>query len=287
MKEYCFPENFIWGTATGSMQIEGAWNEGGKGESIWDRFVHQPGHIEDGSTPDVACDFYHKYSEDIQMLSELGYPNFLMTISWPRVIPDGTGDVNPEGIHFYRNVLSELRAKKITSYVVLFHWDMPQSLQDRGGWVNREVVDWFTYYAETMYRELGDLVDNWITILEPSVFSMYGHYRGIHAPGLRDFSAALQVAHHQAMAHGAAVKAYRKTGLKGKIGIKLNNAMLYPFDPQNPADVSAAKRAMLMENCFFSDPIMKGRYPQELFDMLAEQGIKLPDIREDDMELCC
>ena len=172
---YDFPQNFIWGTATGSYQIEGAWNEGGKGESIWDRFVHQPGNIKDGTTGDRTCDFYHKYKEDISLMKKLGYPNFLMTISWARVIPDGTGRINPEGVDFYRRVLAELRKNGIASWVVLYHWDLPQTLQERGGWMNREIVQWFDYYARCMYRELGDLVDNWMTILEPWVISQMGY----------------------------------------------------------------------------------------------------------------
>jgi beta-galactosidase len=287
MKSYKFPQNFIWGVATGSYQIEGGWNEDGKGENIWDRFVHTPGNIADSTTGDITCDFYHKYKEDIAMMKNLEYPNFLMTISWARVISDGTGAVNSKGIEFYRNVLKELRASKIKSYVVLYHWDLPQALQNKGGWMNRDIVGWFEYYARTMYRELGDLVDNWMTILEPWVISQIGHFYGVHAPGIRDYSSALLVAHHLNLAHGTAVKAYRETGLNGKIGIKMCHTMFYPNDPNSEKDIFAAKMAMYEQNSFYADPVMKGTYPKEYLDYLEKQGVILPEIQDGDMELMC
>lgn len=287
MKQFKFPKDFVWGVAAGSYQVEGGWNEGGKGESIWDRFVHIPGNIKDGTTADVTCDFYHRYEEDIALMKKLGYPNFLFTISWPRVIPDGTGAINREGIDFYRRVLTCLRENNIKSYVVLYHWDLPQKLQERGGWMNREIVGWFENYAKTMYAELGDLVDNWITILEPYVISFLGHWNGIHAPGYHDYSAALQVAHHLNLAHGAAVRAFRETGLPGEIGVKVSMSMTYPADPENPEDVFAAKMRTYEERTLFCDPIMKGEYPQELFDYLEKRGVKLPDVQPGDLELMC
>lgn len=285
MKRYEFPEDFTWGVAAGSYQIEGGWEEGGKGESIWDRFCHTPGRIKDGTTGDVSCDFYHKYEEDIRMMKQLGYPNFLLTISWPRVIPDGIGEVNYTGIEFYRKVLSHLRKNGIKSYVVLYHWDLPQKLQERGGWMNREIVGWFDNYARTMYRELGDLADNWITILEPWVISFQGYWLGIHAPGYHDYSAALTAAHHLNLAHGTAVKAFRESGLPGEIGIKINMGMVYPADPESAADIAAAERENIQTNTLFCDPILKGTYPQEFFAYLKKQGVVLPDIRKGDMEL--
>lgn len=287
MQKFQFPDNFVWGVAAGSYQVEGGWNEGGKGESIWDRFVHIPGNIKDGTTADVTCDFYHRYEEDIALMKKLGYPNFLFTISWPRVIPDGTGELNREGIDYYRKVLTCLRENNITSYVVLYHWDLPQKLQDRGGWTNRESVGWFENYARIMYRELGDLVDHWITILEPCVISFEGYWSGLHAPGYHDYSAALQVAHHLNLAHGAAVRAYRETGLTGEIGVKISMNMVYPADPGNPDDVFAAKMLSYQVNDLFCGPIMKGEYPKELFDYLEKQGVVLPDIQPGDMEAMC
>lgn len=285
MKEFKFPSDFSWGVAAGSYQIEGGWNEGGKGESIWDRYVHTPGNIKDGTTGDVACDFYHRYEEDIAMMAKLGYKNFIYTISWPRVIPDGTGKVNPEGIAFYRNVLSCLRKHGITSYIVLYHWDLPQVLQDRGGWTNREIVQWFEYYAKTMYKELGDLVDHWITFVEPYAISFCAYWLKMFPPAIRDYSALLQANHHINLAHGTAVRAYRETGLPGKIGIKMSMNMGYPLDPENPDDVYMAKLRNMEEHQMFCDPILKGEYPQELFEYLHKKGIKMPDIQPGDMEL--
>ncbi len=287
MIKYRFPKDFTWGVAAGSYQIEGGWKEDGKGESIWDRFCHIPGHIKDGTSGDVACDFYHTYKKDIQMMKELGYHNFLYTISWPRVIPDGTGKVNRAGIEFYRNVLKCLRENNINSYVVLYHWDLPQKLQERGGWMNREIVEWFDYYARTMYHELGDLADNWITVLEPWVISIMGHWKGIHAPGYTDYSAALTVAHHVNLAHGTAVKAFRESRLPGEIGIKVNMNMVYPYDPHSAADIEAAKRQNAELNAMFCDPIFKGTYPEDFFNYLEKQGVVLPDIKPGDMELIC
>ena len=285
MLKYQFPKDFIWGVAAGSYQVEGAWNEDGKGESIWDRFVHSPGNIKDGTTGDISCDFYHRYKEDIALMKKLGYPSFLLTISWPRVIPDGTGDINRFGIDFYRRVLTCLRENGIKSYVVLYHWDLPQKLQERGGWLNREIVAWFENYAKLMYAELGDLVDNWITILEPWVISMLGYWRGIHAPGYRDYSAALLAAHHLNLAHGVAVRAFRGSRLTGEIGIKINLDMIYPADQNNPEDVAAARRCNAEHNVFFCDPIMKGEYPREYFELLKTKGIVLPEIKPGDMDL--
>jgi len=285
MARYQFPDDFVWGAATGSYQIEGAWNEDGKGENIWDRFTHIPGNIADGTSGDVTCDFYHRYKEDIAMLKSLNIPNFLMTISWARVLPDGVGRVNRKGIEFYRNVLQCLRDNGIKSYVVLYHWDLPQKLQDRGGWMNREIVDWFYEYAKLMYKELGDLVDSWITVLEPHIISFMGHREGVHAPGIKDYSATLQVAHHVLMAHGVAVKAYRESGLTAEIGIKIDNYMTYPADPNNPEDVAAAKRRFDEKNRLFCDPLYLGKYPQDLFDYMEKKGVVLPTILPGDMEL--
>lgn len=287
MKNYKFPKDFTWGVAAGSYQIEGGWKEDGKGESIWDRFCHIPGRIKDGTSGDMACDFYHTYKKDIHMMKELGYENFIYTISWPRVIPEGTGKVNKSGIAFYRDVLRCLKEHNITSYIVLYHWDLPQKLQERGGWMNRDIVEWFEKYAQTMYQELGDLVDNWITILEPWVISIMGHFMGVHAPGYQDYSAALTVAHHLNMAHGAAVKAFRESGLPGEIGIKVNMNKIYPYDSNSVSDQEAAKRKNAELNTLFCDPILKGVYPRDFFSYLEKQGVVLPEIRQGDMELIC
>jgi len=285
MQKYLFPKGFEWGVATASYQIEGAWNEDGKGECIWDRFTHTPGNIVDGTNGDVACDFYHRYEEDIALAKKLGIQVYRLSISWPRIFPEGTGEINRKGIEFYRKVLKCLHDNGIKSAVTMYHWDLPQKLQDRGGWANREIVGWFEEYARTLYRELGDLVDHWITLNEPFCTSFAGYWTGEHAPGYHDFGQTLAAVHHLNMAHGAAVKAYRETGLKADIGITLNMHMHYPYDPSNPEDVEAARRNMLLYNCMFGDPIMKGSYPQEILDFLKERNVVLPDIQPGDMEL--
>jgi beta-glucosidase len=283
--QYKFPEGFDWGVATASYQIEGAWNERGKGESIWDRFTHIPGHVDDDTNGDVACDFYHRYEDDIKLAASLGIKWYRLSISWPRIQPDGTGPANEEGIAFYRRVLECLHKNGIKSAVTMYHWDLPQKLQDRGGWTNREIVGWFKDYAKILYDKLGDLVDRWITLNEPFCASIIGYWYGEHAPGYHDIGMALQAVHHLMMAHGTAVQEYRKTGLKAEIGITLNMNISYPFDPKAPKDVEAAKLDQLMNDNLFGDAVYLGKYPEELFSFLKKKGVVLPDIRPGDMEL--
>ena len=284
-KQFDFPKDFEWGSATASYQIEGAWREGGKGESIWDRFSHTPGNISDGENGDVACDFYHLYQEDIALAKQLGLQVYRMSISWPRIYPDGIGKVSREGIEFYIKVLKCLKASGIKAAVTLYHWDLPQKLQDRGGWANREIVGWFEAYARTLYAEFGGLVDYWITLNEPFCSAILGYWVGRHAPGYHDYSMALAAVHHLLMSHGIAVKAYRETGLQAEIGITLNMNATYPHNPGNPEDVKAARRIEMQSNTLFGDPVMKGAYPQELFDFLQTKGVVLPTIMPGDMEL--
>ncbi|HEY5465499.1 MAG TPA: family 1 glycosylhydrolase, partial [Clostridia bacterium] len=284
-KQFDFPKDFEWGSATASYQIEGAWREGGKGESIWDRFSHTPGNISDGENGDVACDFYHLYQEDIALAKQLGLQVYRMSISWPRIYPDGTGRVSREGIEFYIKVLKCLKASGIKAAVTLYHWDLPQKLQDRGGWANREIVGWFEAYARTLYAEFGGLVDYWITLNEPFCSAILGYWVGRHAPGYHDYSMALAAVHHLLMSHGIAVKAYRETGLQAEIGITLNMNATYPHNPGNPEDVKAARRIEMQSNTLFGDPVMKGAYPQELFDFLQTKGVVLPTIMPGDMEM--
>ncbi|WP_010257807.1 GH1 family beta-glucosidase [Treponema primitia] len=284
-EKYQFPNGFEWGTASASYQIEGAWDADGKGECIWDRFSHTPGHIHDGTTGDRACDFYHRYEDDIRLAKKLGIKVYRFSISWPRIFPDGTGAVNEAGIAFYRKVLTCLHDNGIKAGVTMYHWDLPQKLQDRGGWANREIVGWFETYAKTLYERLGDLVDYWITLNEPYCTSIIGYWIGEHAPGYHDYSMALSAVHHLLLAHGAAVKAYRKTGLKADIGITLNMNISYPYNPDCPEDVAAAKRNQEHSNNLFGDPIFLGKYPEELFSYLKKRGVVLPDIQTGDMEL--
>lgn len=282
--KYTFPDGFEWGTVTASYQIEGASHEDGRGESIWDRFSHTPGRILDHTTGDVACDFYHRYEEDIQLLKQMGTQVFRLSISWPRIFPDGTGEPNTKGIEFYRNVLTCLKKNGIKSSVTLYHWDLPQKLQDRGGWANRDIVDWFVQYCNILFYELGDLVDYWITLNEPYCTCFLGYWSGVHAPGYHDYTAALQATHNILLAHGSVIKAYRATSLPGEIGVTLNMNMCYPLRPDHPEDIKAAKLSQMQQNCLYGDPIMKGTYPEEFFEYLTSAGIKLPEILDGDME---
>lgn len=280
-----FPDNFRWGAASASYQIEGAWNEDGKGESIWDRFSHTPEKILDGSSGDEACDFYHRYEDDIKIAKQLGIQVFRLSIAWTRIIPGGTGAVSKSGIEYYKKVLRCLRDNNIESAVTIYHWDLPQVLQDRGGWANREIMNWFSEYSKVLFKEFGSLVDYWITLNEPYVTSFAGHWTGEHAPGCRDYSLALSTIHHQLLSHGSAVREYRETGLKAPIGITLNMSAFYPWDPESEIDCELAEISRMQKNDVFADPVYKGEYPQKFFEYLKTKGIKLPDIHGGDMEL--
>lgn len=285
MPKYNFPKDFLWGTASASYQTEGGVNEGSKGESIWDRFSHIPGNIIDGTTGDITCDFYHRYQEDIALLKQLELRVYRMSVSWTRILPQGVGEVSREGVEFYRGILQCLRDNGIKSAVTIYHWDLPQALQNRGGWANREIVGWFENYAKILYEEFGDLVDIWITVNEPIIAAMNGHWIGEHAPGYHDYSHALLAAHHILMAHGAAVKVYRKTGLKADIGCSLNLQMEYPADPDCERDVKAAKIMMAHQNSFYLDAVYKGVYPAGFIEYLKSNDVILPVILDGDMEL--
>ncbi len=285
MAEYCFPQDFLWGAASASYQTEGGAYEGGKGESIWDRFSHLPNTIDDNSTGDVACDFFHRYPEDIALLKQLGLKVYRLSVSWTRIFPQGVGEICREGLEYYRRVLQCMRDNGIKAAVTIYHWDLPQALQNRGGWANREIVGWFEEYATVLYKELGDLVDMWITVNEPVIAAMNGHWIGEHAPGYHDYSHALLAAHHILMAHGAAVKAYRRTGLKAEIGCSMNMQMEYPLNSNDPLDVESANIMMLHQNRFYLDAVYKGQYPAEYLEYLKSKNVVLPDIRDGDMEL--
>jgi len=277
-----FPEQFLWGAATAAYQIEGAYNEDGKGESIWDRFSHIPGNIWNNETGDVACDHYHRYEEDVKLLKELGVNTYRFSISWARIFPEGKGKPNERGIEFYKRLCDKLLENGIKPTVTLYHWDLPQKLQDRGGWANRETADCFEQYARYVFKELGDQVPIWITHNEPWVVSFAGNWEGRHAPGIRDFSTALQVSHHLLLSHGKVVKAYREMGFGGKIGITLNMNPVYPAG-DGQEDIEAAKRFDGFHNRWFADPIFKGEYPGELLRWY-EGKVKVPDITSEDME---
>ncbi len=275
-----FPEKFIWGAATSSYQIEGAWNEDGKGESIWDRFVHRPHTIRNGDTGDFACDHYHRISQDVALMKELGLKAYRFSIAWPRVMPEGRGQVNDKGVDFYDRLVDRLLAANILPVCTLYHWDLPQALQETGGWANREISDWFADYALLMFDRLGDRVPVWATLNEPWVTAFPGHAFGVMAPGLADNSLAYQVLHHELLAHGKALEVFREGGYAGEIGIALDIVHSEPAS-QNERDLAACERHTQNHNNLCLDPLLKGHYPQAIMDWI---GIMAPHISEGDME---
>lgn len=275
-----FPEGFLWGVATSAYQIEGAWNEDGKEPSIWDTFTHTPGKIHDGSTGDVACDHYHRWREDIALMKELGLKAYRFSVSWPRVIPQGRGPLNPKGLDFYDRLVDGLLEAGIVPFLTLYHWDLPQALQNLGGWVNRDVAYYFADYAAVLARRLGDRVIYWATHNEPWVMSWVAHGWGEHAPGMRNPKAALQVAHHLLLSHGLAVDVIRdQVGPKAQVGIVLDLSPIYPAS-DDPKDRVASWQADGFRNRWFLDPLFRGSYPTDMWNLF---GKLVPKVKPGDM----
>ncbi|MDA3958553.1 GH1 family beta-glucosidase [Oceanispirochaeta sp.] len=277
---YTFPENFKWGTATASYQIEGAVNEDGRAPSIWDTFAHKSGKIDDNMTGDVTCDHYHKYKEDIAHMKDLGIRNYRFSLSWSRIIPEGSGKVNQKGLDFYSRLVDELLTAGITPYATLFHWDLPQALQDAGGWANRETAYKYRDYADVVCTALGGRVKNWMTHNEPWVHSFVGHLYGDHAPGLKDLKTALQTAHHMLLAHGLAIPVIREKSPGARIGIVNNLEWIEPAS-MDSRDRDAADRHDGAFNRWFLDPVFYGSYPKDMMDWY---GSDAPEILSGDMK---
>jgi beta-glucosidase len=275
-----FPHNFLWGAATASYQIEGAWNEDGKGESIWDRFSHTPGKIEDKSTGDIACDHYHRYEEDIALMRRLGLKAYRFSISWTRVLPLGAGNVNPSGLDFYDRLVDALCAANIEPLLTLHHWDYPQALYENGGWINRANLHHFADYAAVVAKRLGDRVKFWTTFNEPGVIAWDGYVSGEHAPGEQDALKAKQVAHNLMVAHGLAVQAIRGVDPDLKVGIVLNQWMADAAD-DDPQSIRNAESAWNRSETAFIHPIFKGYYHPEYVEFAGG----LPEIQAGDMAL--
>jgi beta-glucosidase len=273
-----FPADFVWGAATAAYQIEGAIHEDGRGESIWDRFTAEPGKIANGDTGAVACDSYHRYGEDVQLMRELGLNGYRFSISWPRVLPEGRGPVNAAGLDFYDRVVDELLANGVQPFPTLYHWDLPQALEDRGGWPARETVDAFLEYADAVSERLGDRVTHWITHNEPWVASWLGYGWGEHAPGRRSDADALAAAHHLLLSHGRAVDVLRRNGAK-QVGITLDLIPMHPLSDSD-ADAEAVRAEDGFRNRWFADPVLRGEYPQ---DMLERYAAVLPPIADGDL----
>jgi beta-glucosidase len=261
-----FSNDFRFGAATAAYQVEGAAREDGRGESIWDRFSHLPGNVVNGDTGEIACDHYHRWESDLDLMASLGIESYRFSISWPRVQPEGRGALNHRGVAFYRRLVEGLLERGIEPVATLYHWDLPQARQLAGGWAVRETADRFADYASLMAGELGDLVDGWITHNEPWVVAFLGHATGVKAPGVRDWPTALTVAHHLLVSHGLAVDAVRAGARAGvPVGITLN------LTPMRPASSSAADRAAAWrmdghQNRWFLDPLLRGAYPEDLLE---------------------
>ena len=279
-----FPSNFIWGAATAAYQIEGACAADGKGESIWDRFTRKPGAIYEGHTGDIACDHYHRYLEDVSLMAKLALKSYRFSISWPRIFPAGKGRLNEKGLDFYNKLTDALLMKNIDPCVTLYHWDLPQALEDVGGWLNRDVAYYFRDFAGELSLRLGDRVNRWITHNEPAVTAFLGYYTGELAPGIKDLKKALTGAHHLLLSHGLAVPVVRENlQPAGEIGITLNLTPAYPFS-DSPEDVAAACRFFDRHFGWFLEPLYRGRYPQELLERY--QSLKLlPPLNEDDLKM--
>ncbi len=277
-----FPDHFAWGAATASYQIEGAWDADGKGESIWDRFSHTPGKISDATNGDVACDHYHRYREDVALMRQLGLKAYRFSISWPRLQPAGFGRVNPAGLEFYDRLVDALLEARIDPYVTLHHWDLPQALQEKGGWLNRDVLAYFADYSALMAKNLGDRVKHWATFNEPNVIAEAGYAGGEHAPGVKgDGKSAWQVTHHLMVAHGMAVQALRAIDPALQLGIVLTEWITEPAS-DDPADVAAARQAWDSRETTFTHPIFRGHYHPLVVDAM---GAAFPEIKAGDMAL--
>lgn len=274
-----FPAGFAWGAATAAYQIEGAVQEDGRGPSIWDTFAHTPGRTLNGETGDVACDHYHRWQHDIGLMKELGLKAYRFSIAWPRILPTGRGQINQAGLDFYDRLVDGLMAAGIAPYVTLYHWDLPQALQDQGGWQNRDTCNAFADYAQIVAERLGDRVHHWITHNEPLVVAFFGHYMGFHPPAVMDPAASAQVAHHLLLSHGMAVPVLRATG--GQVGITLVLQPVYPAT-SSKADLAVARREETIWQKWFMDPLFKGAYP---LDDMAAAGLPAPNAQAGDMEL--
>jgi beta-glucosidase len=275
-----FPSDFLWGAATAAYQIEGAVDEDGRGESIWDRFCATPGKVRNGESGAVACDFYHRFPDDIRLMSELGLDAFRLSIAWPRVIPEGRGQVNQRGLDFYDRLIDELLAQDVVPFPTLYHWDLPQVLEDEGGWTARSTAEAFVEYAEVVAERLGDRVLHWTTHNEPWVAAWLGYGSGEHAPGRTSTDDALAAAHHLLLSHGWAAEAIRRTKPDANVGITLVLNPAYPAS-DSEADRAAAQHADGFFNRWFLDPILRGSYPADLLEYFAPSG---PPVQDGDLE---
>jgi beta-glucosidase len=265
MQQRGFPDDFLWGTATASFQVEGGGRDDGRGESIWDRFCRTPGKVRQGDNGEVSTDQYHRYAEDIELMRAAGIGAYRFSIAWPRILPAGVGAVNQAGLDYYRRLVDSLLAAGIEPVVTLYHWDLPQALQDAGGWTARSTAEAFAAYADICFRAFAGKVKRWITLNEPYCAAYLGHLNGYHAPGVADRPSAYRAVHHLNLAHGLAVRAFRSGGYPGEIGIVWNLSTPRPAT-RRPEDRLAVERLMMHETRMFTDPVLGRGYPQAVVD---------------------
>ena len=285
--ELVFPDGFIWGGATSAYQIEGGSPEDGRTDSIWDTFARVPGAVINNENGDVACDHYHRYPEDVALMKSLNLGSYRFSTAWPRVRPGG-GAVNAKGIDFYSRLVDELLAKEIMPWPTMYHWDLPQELEDKGGWTNRDTAYRFLEYALSVHEALSDRVDHWGTINEPWCTAFVGYMAGAHAPGKMSPEMGIQAAHHLLLGHGLVTKAFKEAQPAANLGLTLDFTIADPVDPNNPADVDAARRRYNDRSRYFADPIFKGAYTEDMLEDLKHSGL-LPVltevIKEGDLEI--
>jgi beta-glucosidase len=274
---------FLWGAATAAFQIEGATTADGRGESIWDRFAASPGNVHNGDKGDPACEHYYRWREDLDLMHSLGLKGYRFSIAWPRIQREGHGAANPKGLDFYRRLAEGLLERGITPLATLYHWDLPQALQDEGGWASRDVVERFADYAQIVFAALGDVVADWITHNEPWVTAFLGYARGTKAPGMRDWAQALRAAHHALLAHGRAVEVFAEGGHAGRIGITLDLTVVHPATSA-PEDEAAARRLDGYHNRWFLDAVLRGSYPADMLALYESRFGTLDAIRDGDLE---
>lgn len=277
------PTDFVLGAATAAYQIEGARHEDGRTDSIWDTFSHAPGAVVDGDTGDVACEHYHRHAADVALMSSLGLQSYRFSTSWDRVCPDG-GAVNAKGLDFYERLVDSLLEAGIAPWLTLYHWDLPQALEDRGGWTSRETVDRFVDYSLAVHDRLGDRVRTWTTLNEPFCAAFLGYTAGMHAPGRTSPADGLAAAHHLMLAHGRVVQELRARDASLELGLTLNFTVADPLDPSDPRDVDAARRVDAQMNRIFLDPVFRGAYPPDLLDDVRHLGLE-DHIMDGDLEV--
>lgn len=271
MTNYTFPHDFLWGAATASYQIEGGVFEGGRGATVWDVFSDTVGKVKNSDSGEVACDHYHRYPEDVALMKQLGLHAYRFSIAWARILPEGTGAINPAGLDFYDKLVDTLLANGIRPFGTLYHWDLPQALEDKGGWANKHIVDWFGDYVNAITKRLGDRVKDWMTLNEPWVFTYLGYAAGIHAPGHQDFNLYLRASHHSIMAHARAVSLVRANVADSEVGIVLNPTWVDPYS-DSLQDYLATQRQLSFQNRWWLHPLYHGEYPA---DMMALYGDRM------------